>query len=93
MSVSDLVLELVEGGDLLEYILKYKGVRECLPRLVRCSLAKYLQYSRGGCEAYFISNLRCALGKGLLLFYHKLLTFFPFSRFSIYTPRASPIAI
>jgi len=41
MSVSDLVLELVEGGDLLEYILKHNGVRACLPRFVRCSPAKH----------------------------------------------------
>ena len=67
MSVSDLVLELVEGGDLLEYILKYNGVRECLPRFVRCSPTKHFKYSRGGFEAYCISALRCTRGKGLLL--------------------------
>ena len=36
MSVSDLVLELIEGGDLVDYIVRQNRMRECLPRFVRC---------------------------------------------------------
>jgi serine/threonine/tyrosine protein kinase RAD53 len=42
-----LVLELIEGGDLLEYILKHDGLDETASRFITCQLCDALAYIHG----------------------------------------------